>query len=175
MKRIDNRNYEIIVTVDLDWLLSPQRTFPIRIDPSIVHDSDADFSGGIYDNTVFDTSEIKLSLDDYDPTDKTVLLYHMDESADNTCSDGADVCNASSSSYNGVVSGSPSIVEGVRNSARYFNGAGDYINVGSGLSDLQMGLQYLFGLSLQLVHTMQDLLISESLLVVEVPILFFTV
>jgi hypothetical protein len=144
IEEVDGYNYEIVVTVDLDWLLSSERTFPIRIDPSIVHDSEADFSGGIYDNTVFDTSEIRLSLMDYDPIENTLVLYHMDESGDNSCSDGSDVCNDASSSYNGIVSGSASIVDGVRNSARYFDGVDDYIDIGSGLSDFTNGFTISF-------------------------------
>ncbi len=49
-------NYEVKVTVDVEWLLSKDRVFPIRIDPSIVHNSKADFDTGIYMNTDYVTS-----------------------------------------------------------------------------------------------------------------------
>lgn len=42
-------NYEAKVTVNSNWLLDPNRVYPIRIDPSIVHDDTTDFSGGIFD------------------------------------------------------------------------------------------------------------------------------
>ncbi len=41
-------NYEVKVTVASDWLLEENRVYPIRIDPSIVHDDTSDFSGGIF-------------------------------------------------------------------------------------------------------------------------------
>ncbi|HNR53092.1 MAG TPA: LamG domain-containing protein [Candidatus Dojkabacteria bacterium] len=44
-------NYRAKVTVDTDWLFSSERVFPVRIDPSIVHDDAEDFSGGIFNRT----------------------------------------------------------------------------------------------------------------------------
>ncbi len=44
----ENDNYRAKVTVSLEWLLSSERVFPVRIDPSIVHDDTTDFSGGIF-------------------------------------------------------------------------------------------------------------------------------
>ena len=41
--------YEIIL--DPEWLLSKDRVFPIRIDPSLIHDSEMEFDMGIYDKT----------------------------------------------------------------------------------------------------------------------------
>ena len=40
--------FRAVVTVDSEWLLSEDRAYPIRIDPSIVHDDTSDFSGGIF-------------------------------------------------------------------------------------------------------------------------------
>lgn len=52
--------YELIL--DANWLLSEERVFPIRIDPSIVHDSSLSFDMGEYDRTVQDqTSSIRLN------------------------------------------------------------------------------------------------------------------
>lgn len=52
--------YELIL--DANWLLSEERVFPVRIDPSIVHDSSLSFDMGVYDRTVQDqTSSIKLN------------------------------------------------------------------------------------------------------------------
>ncbi len=44
-------NYEAKVTVSSDWLLNENRQYPIRIDPSIVHDDTTDFSGGVFNRT----------------------------------------------------------------------------------------------------------------------------
>ena len=40
--------FQAVVTVDSEWLLSSDRVYPIRIDPSIVHDDTGDFSGGVF-------------------------------------------------------------------------------------------------------------------------------
>lgn len=51
--------YELIL--DANWLLSEERVFPIRIDPSIVHDSSLSFDMGVYDRTIQDqTYSIRL-------------------------------------------------------------------------------------------------------------------
>lgn len=51
--------YEIVL--DPEWLLSEERVFPIRIDPSIVHDSKEFSSMGIYERVSIDNS-FTLSL-----------------------------------------------------------------------------------------------------------------
>ncbi len=45
----DKGGYIFEVILDSQWLLSNDRVFPIRIDPSIVHDSEMVFNEGIYD------------------------------------------------------------------------------------------------------------------------------
>jgi len=42
------REYKIKVTIDIGWLLSEDRVFPVRIDPSIVHNSKESFDTGKY-------------------------------------------------------------------------------------------------------------------------------
>ena len=42
--------YELIVNAE--WLLSSERIFPVRIDPSIVHDNTLLFDAGTYDRTI---------------------------------------------------------------------------------------------------------------------------
>ena len=44
-------NYEVRVIVDLQWLLSKERIYPVRIDPSVVHDTKGKFDAGIFNNT----------------------------------------------------------------------------------------------------------------------------
>lgn len=121
--------YRIDVIADLEWLLSPERVFPIRIDPSIVHDDSADFDGGVYSNTEFDVSEINLSKPEYLPSDSTISLWHMDETSDDSCIGGEDVCDSGVNAFDGVVGGSPDIVDGVLGKARDFDGSTDYVSV----------------------------------------------
>lgn len=56
--------YEIIL--DPEWLLSDERVFPIRIDPSIIHDSDIVFNQGTYDRIQLDPAmTISLKSDEF--------------------------------------------------------------------------------------------------------------
>ncbi len=54
--------FKATVTVDSNWLLSSDRVYPIRIDPSIVHDDTSDFSGGIF-NGVESITGPKVQVD----------------------------------------------------------------------------------------------------------------
>jgi len=59
-KKSDEYIYELVL--DANWLLSEERAFPIRVDPSIVHDSSLSFDMGVFDRTVQDqTSSIRLN------------------------------------------------------------------------------------------------------------------
>jgi hypothetical protein len=49
----ENGQHIVMMTVDSDWLLSKDRVFPIRIDPSIVHDDQTDFDSGMYERVEF--------------------------------------------------------------------------------------------------------------------------
>lgn len=51
VEKITEKSYEIKITVDSNWLLDENRVYPIRIDPSIVHDESADFSDGVFDRS----------------------------------------------------------------------------------------------------------------------------
>lgn len=56
--------YEIVL--DPEWLLSGERVFPIRIDPSVVHDSEELFDQGVYDKVSMSQSlMIELNSTDY--------------------------------------------------------------------------------------------------------------
>ncbi len=49
--QVEGNNYKVIVMLNLDWLFSNDRVFPIRIDPSIVHDTTTEFDTGSNYNT----------------------------------------------------------------------------------------------------------------------------
>ncbi|KKQ03288.1 MAG: hypothetical protein US14_C0037G0003 [candidate division WS6 bacterium GW2011_WS6_36_26] len=63
IEEVKTGNYEAKVTVNSDWLLNENRVYPIRIDPSIVHDDSTDFSGGVFDR-VGSLTGPKISLDE---------------------------------------------------------------------------------------------------------------
>ncbi|MBU1326795.1 LamG domain-containing protein, partial [Patescibacteria group bacterium] len=79
--------YQVTVVVDQDWLLDPKRVYPVAIDPTIVHDTTAEFSPGQL-NRVTDTgSGASPSIETYYqelPADiNTVGLWHMNEASGN--------------------------------------------------------------------------------------------
>jgi len=51
INHLEGENYEVVVTLDPDWLFSQDRVFPVRIDPSIVHDATVEFDSGYTYNT----------------------------------------------------------------------------------------------------------------------------
>lgn len=51
----ENGEHIVVMTVDSEWLLSKDRVFPIRIDPSIVHDDQTDFDKGMYERVRFES------------------------------------------------------------------------------------------------------------------------
>jgi hypothetical protein len=55
-------DYRATVIVDINWLFSSERVYPVRIDPSIVHDTQNLFDEGIFEKTVSVTGP-KVQLD----------------------------------------------------------------------------------------------------------------
>jgi len=100
----EESKYSITVSLDLNWLLDPERVYPIRIDPSIVHDTEGEFDAGLALNRVESISGPKVQLVEQElPADiHTVGLWHMDETANDTCSGGLDVCDSSGNDYHGT-------------------------------------------------------------------------
>lgn len=119
-------NYEAKVTVNSDWLLGENREYPIRIDPSIVHDDSTDFSTGITSGTrYFSDSGLKI----IDPS--LVGSWNMNETANGTCSGGGDICDQSGNNYNATITGTAAPVTGYEMLGRDFDGVtGTYASLG---------------------------------------------
>lgn len=47
----EGENYRVEVIVDINWLFSSERIFPVRIDPSIVHNTKVQFDNGFFERT----------------------------------------------------------------------------------------------------------------------------
>jgi hypothetical protein len=62
---LDNKNYQLITTVDNDWLFSEDRVYPITIDPTIIHDTQAEFAAGSYSNTYWNSTDNAIELSTY--------------------------------------------------------------------------------------------------------------
>ena len=113
-----DNSYEVKVTLDSDWMLSSDRVYPIRIDPSIVHDTSSDFSSGTFMSAKYLVgSELQIS-------DPGVLgSWSFDETTNGTCSGGGDICDNSGNNYNATIAGTVTSTAGIDNYARDFNGA----------------------------------------------------
>lgn len=73
-------NNKIKVIVPLDWLLSSDRIYPVRIDPSIVHDESGDFDGGVFDRVELNSGpSLEIEKPEGISTDSnTIFSYKMD-------------------------------------------------------------------------------------------------
>ncbi len=123
----EDQTYELKVIVDPSWLLSPERAFPVRIDPSIVHNTKVQFDAGSALNRVETTSDPKIQEKNLQSNADahTVGLWHMNETSGTTVNDSSGKGN------NGTATGT-TIVDGKMGKARSFNGTtSDYINLGT--------------------------------------------
>jgi hypothetical protein len=65
VEKISERNYKVHVILDPTWLFSPQRKFPVRIDPSVVHDTELEFDLGTLDRVKIEEGPNLKLLDSY--------------------------------------------------------------------------------------------------------------
>lgn len=114
-------HYLARLTISNTWLNHPQRTFPIRLDPTVVYDTTSEFASGTFNQTSDSGSGDYPYIESYfqeTPLDPdTVGLWHFDESVDDSCSGGEDACDESANSFH-ATSTSTSIVSGLNNYAR---------------------------------------------------------
>jgi len=124
-------SYKVHVTLNIQWMLDPDRVYPIHIDPSIVHDDTSDFSTGIFSRLESATGpKIQLVEQELTADEHTVGLWHMNEGSENTCSGGEDICDSSSNDNDGTFSsvafGTAKIGDGV-----VLDAVGDYVDLGN--------------------------------------------
>lgn len=82
---LEIKNYELSISIDTEWLFSPNRTYPIIIDPSIIHDADSDFSGTrnrVYDADTGSSTQFETAYHELPSDEHTVGLWHMNEGGD---------------------------------------------------------------------------------------------
>jgi len=122
-----------IISVKQDWLNDPNRQYPITIDPTIVHDESSDFSSGQFNRNT-DTGSgsspnIETSYQELPTDEHTVALYHLDETANNSCSGGEDACDSSGNGNHSTATGTTIDTSNQKlgDAARSFNGSSDYL------------------------------------------------
>jgi hypothetical protein len=120
--------YVAIVTLDDSWMNDPKRTYPITVDPTIVHDTTSEFATGglnrVVDNGANAVPVLTTNHQEVPADIHTVGLWHMNETSGNALDSSGNV-------YTGTPTGT-TIVSGQNGygKARSFNGAGDYIALG---------------------------------------------
>ena len=131
----DTNQYIAQLSVSSTWLSSPDRVYPVYIDPTIIHDESSEFSGTmdrVYDAGSGSAPEIE-SFNFDPPLDNNHLAYwRLDETSNGTCSGGTDVCDSSTNGITGTVSGTSITTtnQWLGGAARYFDGANDYVTFG---------------------------------------------
>lgn len=127
------KSYVLFLEIAPRWFNSEQRSYPVTIDPTVVQDESSEF-GGTHQGTVDTGSGTSPSIESYYQQSKATIhtagLWHFDESADNSCSGGEDLCDSSSNASHGTASGT-TITTGQLSQARDFNGTSDYITTGT--------------------------------------------
>ncbi len=133
---IETKKYVAIIGIDPTWIDSPERVYPIYIDPTVVHDETSEFATGQF-NRVKDTgSGSSPNLTTYYqelPADgHTVGLWHLDETSDNSCSGGEDACDLSGNGFHATDTGGTAIDttnQVLGTAARSFDGTNKYLEV----------------------------------------------
>lgn len=118
----DTNKYIAQLSVSQTWLSSPDRVYPVYIDPTIVHDTSSEFSGTM--NRTHDAGSGSAPIiENYyleNTTDaSTVGLWHMNDIS------GSTITDSSGQNNNGTATGT-TITTGLLDNARSFNGSSDY-------------------------------------------------
>ena len=124
--QVNTNEYELVVSINPAWLNSPERQYPIVIDPTITHDTTADFAVGSFNRLIDTGSGSSPVLETYYQEsiadEYTMALWHMNEAS------GITVTDDSGNSNTGTTTGT-TVVDGKLSNARSFNGSSDYISI----------------------------------------------
>jgi hypothetical protein len=121
-----NQEYVLELTVDPAWLNHPDRVYPVTIDPTITHDTQAQFATGslnrLKDTGADDTNpQLETYYQEVAADPYTVGLWHFNETEGNAL-------DSSGNNNTGTPTGT-TIVDGMFGKARSFNGSSDYIQL----------------------------------------------
>ena len=127
--------YFIAITVDKNWLTDPAIQYPIKIDPSIVHDTKAEFDSGTL-NRLQTTADNRVELKQHElaADSSTLGLWHFNESTGQIATDYSGNANdgqlgsTTGSDTNDPTWNTTSQKFGA--SALSFDGTDDYVTMG---------------------------------------------
>jgi len=126
----DANDYQIRLVVDKDWLSDESRSFPITIDPTIVHDTTDEFKVGSFNRSTDSASpQIETDFQELAADENTTALWHMDEEVKDTCSGGTnDICDSSGNGNDGAFAADATFTSSskIGESATTYDGTGDY-------------------------------------------------
>jgi hypothetical protein len=129
----ENDEYEVIVIPSMKWLAEKDRAFPVRIDPTVVHDTEGEFDSGTALNRVESIAGPKVQSSYHElPANKyTVGLWHMNETSNGTCTGSKDACDSSGNGNHGTRNGTTidTSTQFLGAADRSFNGSSDYVSV----------------------------------------------
>jgi len=125
--------YTIIITPDPQWLALA--VYPVTIDPSVVHDESSEFTGTtnrIEDEGSGTSPKLRTPYHELPADEHTVGLWHINETANDSCSGGEDACDSSGNVYHGTATGTTieTTNQKLGAAARSFDGSDDKIYMG---------------------------------------------
>jgi hypothetical protein len=118
--------YTLLIEIDSDWLHDPKRVLPIIVDPTVVHNTTAEFTAGEFNRSFPDTSQgVGAPVTELTGDANTIGLYHFDETADDSCSGGEDACDSSGNNNHGSANGTTIITynQALGAAARTYSGS----------------------------------------------------
>lgn len=118
----------MLIEIDSSWVHDPKRVLPIIIDPTVVHDTTAEFATGQFNRSKDTGSGASPVLESYYqelPADQnTVGLWHMNEASGNAL-------DSSGNGNTGTPTGTAVATGFLGSAARNFNGTSDSVSMGA--------------------------------------------
>ncbi|OGY28241.1 MAG: hypothetical protein A2802_02725 [Candidatus Woykebacteria bacterium RIFCSPHIGHO2_01_FULL_43_29] len=91
--------YKITISADREWLLSPNRVYPVVIDPTIVDDTQAEFDAGAKNRIISSsTPTLQTNYKELARYLDTRAMWHLNETSGTVVTDGSGNSNTGTSS-----------------------------------------------------------------------------
>ena len=122
--------YSVTLTANDKWLNDPLRVYPVDIDPTIVHEQNPDFSSGVENRSVTNSSSaVETKFKELSADINTVGLWHFNEGTSTTAYDASGNSNNGTLTNGPVWNGPTDSQVGLGKSSMKFDGVNDYVTV----------------------------------------------